>query len=211
MIIHIVKSGETLYSIASRYKVDPSILAFDNDIADPLRLPVGQPVAGVFPIVTHRVSAGETLISIANKYGVSVEQLYRNNLFLNGKDQISPGQELYVEVERDVRGSFSTGGYAYPFISEALLRRALPFMGALMPFTYGFRPDGSLISPDDGEMLRICADYSTQPVMHLSTLTDNDIFSVELAESLFASPEIHICTISYAMVLPTRRLLLWQA
>lgn len=189
MITHIVKSGETLYSIANLYGVDPSVLAFDNDIANPLKLPVGQPVAVVFPTATHRVSAGDTLLSIAELYSVSVNDLYRNNLFLNGRPQISVGQVLNIEIERELLGSFSTGGYAYPFINETLLRRALPFMGALMPFTYGFRTDGTLISPDDGEMLRICADYFTEPVMHLSTLTENDNFSVELAEALFASPE----------------------
>jgi len=190
MIIHIVKEGETLFSIANQYGVDPTVLAFDNDIADPLRLPVGQPVAVVFPRVTHTVQSGETLFSVAELYGTTVENLFRNNLFLNGKPEISPGQVLYIEIERELLGTYSTGGYAYPFINEVLLRRALPFMGALMPFTYGFRPDGTLISPEDGEMLKICADYSTQPVMHISTLTDNDNFSVELAESLFNSSDL---------------------
>ena len=190
MIIHIVSSGETLFSIANRYGVDESVLAFDNDIANPLRLPIGQPVAIVNPTVVHVVSSGETLLSIAEFYGVSVEQIFRNNLFLNGSPTINIGQLLYIEIERDVLGEYATGGYAYPFISETLLRRALPLMGALMPFTYGFRPDGTLISPDDGEMLRISKEYLTQPVMHLSTLTENDNFSVELAELLFDSPNI---------------------
>ncbi len=190
MIIHIVKEGETLFSIANQYGVDPSVLAFDNDIADPLRLPVGQPVAVVFPTVTHTVQSGETLFSVAELYGTNVETLFKNNLFLNGVPEISVGQVLNIQIERELLGTYSTGGYAYPFINETLLRRALPFMGALMPFTYGFRPDGTLISPEDSEMLRICADYSTEPIMHISTLTDNDNFSVELAETLFDSPEI---------------------
>ncbi len=190
MIIHIVSSGETLFSIANMYGVDESILAFDNDIADPLRLPVGQPVAIVSPIVIHTVSSGETIASIAELYGVTPDRIFRNNLFLNGSQNISIGQLLYIEIEREVLGEYSTGGYAYPFISQTLLRRALPFMGALMPFTYGFRPDGTLISPDDEEMLRISGDYATEPIMHLSTLTENDNFSVELAELLFDSPDI---------------------
>lgn len=190
MTIHIVQPGETLYSIANMYGVDPSILAFDNDIADPLRLPVGQPVAVVFPTVTHTVQPGETIASIAELYNVTPEQIFRNNLFLNGLQNIFPNQLLYIEIEREVLGDYATGGYAYPFISEPLLRRALPFMGALMPFTYGFRTDGTLVPLNDAEMLRIAADYATEPIMHLSTLTDNDNFSVELAESLFASPEL---------------------
>ncbi len=190
MQIHIVALGETLFSISSRYGVDASILAFNNDIADPLKLPVGQPVAVVFPKLTHTVLKGETLLSIANNYNVSAEQIYRNNLFLNGRDEIFIGQTLYIEIEREPLGSFATGGYAYPQISELLLRRALPLMKALMPFTYGFRTDGTLVAPDDAKMLAIASDYSTEPVMHLSTLTDNDNFSVELAEALFNSPDM---------------------
>ncbi len=189
MIIHIVKSGETLFSIASRYGVEESILAFNNDIADPLRLPVGQPIAIVEPTLTHTVQSGETVFSVAELYGISVGQIYRNNLFLNGKGEVFPNQTLYIEIAREPLGSFATGGYAYPFVGENLLRRALPLMGALMPFTYGFRTDGTLVNLDDATLLGISRDYFTERVMHLSTLTDNDNFSVELAEALLSSSE----------------------
>ena len=190
MQIHIVTSGETLYSIANRYGVDASVLAFNNDVADPLRLPVGQPIAIVKPIITHTVKEGETLFSIAGLYGVTENEIYRSNLFLNGLPTVNIGQTLYITVEREALGDYATGGYAYPFVSNSLLRRALPFMSVLMPFTYGFRPDGSLISPDDGEMISLAVGYGTEPIMHLSTLTENDNFSVELAETLFNSAEI---------------------
>lgn len=190
MQIHIVQSGETLFSIASRYGVDASVLAFNNDVSDPLRLPVGQPIAIVEPIITHTVQSGETLFSIALQYGVTENDLYRINLFLNGEPTVNIGQTLYITTERAPLGEFATGGYAYPFVSNSLLRRALPFMAALMPFTYGFRPDGTLISPDDALMITAAKEYGTEPVMHLSTLTDNDVFSVELAQTLFDSDEI---------------------
>ena len=190
MQIHIVQSGETLFSIASRYGVDASVLAFNNDVSDPLRLPVGQPIAIVEPMITHTVQSGETLFSIALQYGVTENDLYRINLFLNGIPTVNIGQTLYITTEREPLGEFATGGYAYPFVSNSLLRRALPFMAALMPFTYGFRPDGTLISPDDALMISAAKEYGTEPVMHLSTLTDNDNFSVELAQTLFDSVEI---------------------
>ncbi len=190
MQIHIAQSGETLYSIASRYGADPSVLAFDNDVANPYLLPVGQPIAIVTPTLTHTVQSGETLFSIASRYGVGVNHIYKRNLFLNGSPNISIGQVLYIQTEREPLGSFATGGYAYPFVSQTLLRRALPFMSALMPFTYGFREDGTLVVPDDEAMIAAALDYGTEPIMHLSTLTDNDNFSVELANTLFDSPAL---------------------
>lgn len=190
MLIHTVSAGETLFSIAREYGADPNILAFDNDISDPTRLPVGMPIAIVRPITVHTVSSGETLYSIAADYGKTTNELYRNNLFLNGSPDVFPGQRLYIEIERTPLGDFSTGGYAYPFIPDRLLRRSLPFMGALMPFTYGFRTDGSLIPPDDEAMIAAAKEYGSEPVMHLSTLDENDVFSTELATALFASPEL---------------------
>ncbi len=190
MLIHIVTQGETVFSIANRYGVDETILAFNNDITDVLRLPVGMPVGVVIPEITHVVGFGDSLSSIANQYNTTVEQLYRNNLFLNGSDNINIGQTLYIQIQREPLGDFQTGGYAYPFISPTLLRRYLPFMGGFMPFTYGFRPDGTLVELNDSQMLEITRNYSTLPIMHLSTLTENDNFSVELAEGLFASTEV---------------------
>lgn len=190
MEIHTVLSGETLYSIARRYNVEPSVLAFNNDISDPYRLPIGQPIAIIYPKQTHTVALGETLFSIASRYGVSIDQIYRNNLFLNGSTGISVGQTLFIDIEREPLGSFATGGYAYPFVSKSLLRRALPFMSSLMPFTYGFREDGTLVAPDDDAMISAALDYRTEPIMHLSTLTDNDNFSVGLANTLFDFPSL---------------------
>ncbi len=189
MKIHIVQAGETVFSIANLYGVDESILAFNNDITDVNRLPVGMPIGVVIPEITHTVQSGETLESIANQYNTTLQQLYKNNLFLNGSPQINVGQILYIQIQREPLGAFQTGGYAYPFISEPLLRRYLPLMGGFMPFTYGFRQDGTLVELNDQAMLDITQDYPTLPIMHLSTLTDNDNFSVELAESLFASED----------------------
>ncbi len=189
MIIHTVSPGDTIFSVANQYGVDESILAFNNDVTDTLKLPVGMPIGVIIPETIHTVGVGETLSSIANQYGVTIQQLYQNNLFLNGKGDINIGQTLYITVERTPLGQFQTGGYAYPFIDESLLRRYLPFMGGFMPFTYGFRTDGTLVELDDSKLLNITKDYQTLPIMHLSTLTENDNFSVELAEVLFNSPE----------------------
>ena len=64
MIIHTVSAGETLFSIAKEYGTDPNVLAFNNDVSDPQRLPVGMPIAIVIPKTVHTVSMGETLYSI---------------------------------------------------------------------------------------------------------------------------------------------------
>lgn len=187
MVIHITAKGETIYSIAAKYGVSAEILAFNNDINLDTPLPIGQPLAVVIPTIVHTVLEGQSLEEIANIYGVSIYSIWRNNPILNGSSAIFPGQTLYIEVERESIGSFETGGYAYPFIDKVLLRRTLPYMSAFIPFTYGFRPDGSLVELNDSELLSINSAYASVPVMHLSTLTENDNFSTELAKGIFTN------------------------
>ena len=190
MIIHTVSEGETVVSVAERYGVEADILAFDNDVAGLGVLPPGMSLAVAEPEETHVVGPGETLFSIARRYGVSKNALWRGNLFLNGGTEIYPGQKLYISLRREPLGAFRTGGYAYPFIGGALLGRTLPFLSAVMPFTYGFTTEGALVPPDDAFMLEAAKRYGTSPVMHLSTLTENDVFSTERATLLLNGADL---------------------
>lgn len=181
MIIHIVKPGETLFSIANQYGVSVEVLQVNNSVSDPQKLAVGQSVAVAIPTVTHTVMPGDTLVSVANEYSTTLNQLYKNNLLLEGRPDIFEGQTLIIYIERDPVGAFQLGGYAYPFITEQLLNLSLPFMNYLMPFTYGFTLDGQLIPLNDEEMINRAKVYGTRPVLHLSTLDENDVFSTENA------------------------------
>lgn len=183
MILYIVKQGDTLSSIASQYSVNPNTIALNNGVING-RIAVGQALIIVKPVTTHVVKQGETLDSIAGQYGVSINELYRNNVILRGDSNISPGLTLIITIEKEPIGSYMTGGYAYPFIDINLLNTTLPFMGGIMPFTYGFKADGSLVMLDDNVMIGRAWTYETKPVMHLSTLTAEGVFSVELAQLL---------------------------
>ena len=188
MVIHTAEKGDTAESIARRYGVDAGILAFDNDAESLPYLPEGMAVAVVQPEITHRVSEGDSLFSVAQAYGTDLQTLWRNNMFLNGGAELTPGETLYIRTRRSPLGALRTGGYAYPFIPEKLLRRYLPFLSAVMPFTYGFTERGALLPPDDSVILRACGSYGSAPVMHLSTLNENDVFSAALAEKLLYDP-----------------------
>ncbi|MBR4798983.1 MAG: LysM peptidoglycan-binding domain-containing protein [Clostridia bacterium] len=188
MVIHTVLPGETAASVAAAYGVNADILAFDNDITGLSSLPQGMSLAVPQPETSHTVEPGETLFSVARRYGTTENALWRNNLFLNGGTEIYPGQTLYITLRREPLGGFRTGGYAYPYISGALLGRSLPCLSAVTPFTYGFTPEGALVPPEDGFMLESAKRYGAETVMHLSSLTENDVFSTELAEALLNDP-----------------------
>ncbi len=189
MIFHEVRNGETLTSIAASYGTSVERLILDNGMPNPEKLAVGQCVVIAYPKTLHTVMQGETLYSIAAKYGVTINGLYRNNPQLVSRPFVDVGEVLVIEFEDKPIGNYRTGGYAYPDINRDLLIETLPFMNYLMPFTYGFTPDGRLIPLDDEELLAAADAYGTTAYMHLSTLTSAGTFSNELAHDILNSPD----------------------
>lgn len=182
MMIHVVRSGETVASIAAYYGVDPARLAADNAVPSGGALAVGQTLVVRFPRQVHAVRPGDTLSSIANVYGVTVRQLWRNNWQLGGGTALVPGQDLVVSYFDQKLGAAAFNGYAYPYIDNGLLAAQLPYLTYLAPFTYGLTASGGLLPLEDDAMLSAARQRGVQPVMHLSTLTGSGQFDVRLAE-----------------------------
>lgn len=179
MIIHNVTEGETLSSVAVRYGISREWLEEINGLEGIPCLSVGQALAIVFPLVTHTVQSGDSLYSIAATYGTTVSELYKNNLRLKGKPDITVGESIVIQIDRTPFGAKQIGGYAYPTIRTEVLNTALPFMNYLIPFTYGFTRTGELVPPDDALLLERAAVYGSAPLMHLSTLDSDGTFSTE--------------------------------
>ncbi len=103
--VHIVRPGETLSSIALKYRIEVSELVRLNGI-DGSEILVGQKLRlKATPAQTHIVERGDALWEIARAYGITVKRLRE----LNGltSDQIYPGQELQLGRKQ----SFPLGTY----------------------------------------------------------------------------------------------------
>lgn len=181
MKIHVVQAGESVCSIASDYGVDPDRLAADNEVPPSGALAVGQTLVVRFPRQVHVVRSGETLTSIAAAYGTSVRTLWRKNWPLGGSEQIYPGQVLVISDCSEPLGTAVSHGYAYPHIDSGLLHAQLPYLSTLAPFSYGLTADGRLHAPEDAALLAAARQYGVQPVMSLSSLTEEGEFSTERA------------------------------
>ena len=92
---HVIRPGETLSSIAARYRTTVAALARANDLADPNFIVAGQRLRVRTPVVRHRVRSGETLSSIAARFGTSAARLARANE-LADPNFIVPGQSIRV-------------------------------------------------------------------------------------------------------------------
>ena len=134
-----------------------------------------------FPRQVHVVRSGETLTSIAAAYGTSVRTLWRKNWPLGGSEQIYPGQVLVISDCSEPLGTAVSHGYAYPHIDSGLLHAQLPYLSTLAPFSDGLTADGRLHAPEDAALLAAARQYGVQPVMSLSSLTEEGEFSTERA------------------------------
>lgn len=177
MLIHVVKAGETVASIAASYGVDPERLRTDNGVGPEGALAVGQTLVVRFPRTVHAVRRGETLSSIARDYGVTPRQLWRRNYQLAGSSELSPGQVLVIAYEDSPLGTIGTSGYAYPSISRPQLQAALPYLTWLIPFTYGLAEDGGLLELEVGDLPAQAAERGTGTLLHLSSMTEAGQFS----------------------------------
>lgn len=189
MLIHTVSRGETIFSIAARYGVDPTLLRIDNGVEENGALAVGQTLVVQTVRTFHTVQTGESLSSIAAGYGISLRALYRNNYWLGGRVDIEPGQILVIAYDGEPIGTTVTNGYAYPFIAPAELSATLSYMSALTPFTYGLDSSLGLLPLEDETLIAEAVRLGTAPLMHLSSLTESGNFSSERASELLESEQ----------------------
>ena len=198
MQIHTVQRGDSVYSIARQYGVPASRIITDNMLMNPGQLVVGQDLVILFPTVTHTVRGGETLSGIAEQYSVPLLTLYRNNPQLGGIPGIFPGQVLNIAYETPPLGSIRTNGYAYTNIDRSVLRRTLPYLTYLSVFNYGITEEGALLPPagNDEEIIAICREYRTIPLLVLTSLTEAGTFSSSRAELVLNNPNLRTQVIS---------------
>ena len=73
-------------------------------------------------------------------------------------------------------------------LSPRVLRSAF-YLTYLSVFTYGLRPDGTLLEVDDEELIALARQYGTAPIMMLSSLGEDGLFSAELVINVLSNPE----------------------
>lgn len=107
--IYVVKAGDTLSGIASKYGTTYQTLAAYNNISNPNLIYVGQqikiPGNGTTTNTTtnnsktYTVKSGDTLSGIASKYGTTWQKIYNDNRSVIGSNPnlIKPGQVLTIK------------------------------------------------------------------------------------------------------------------
>lgn len=185
MTIIVVNSGDTVSSLARQYGVMPEKLIQDNGIPEDGALAVGQSLVILTPDEVYDVvGQQQTVSSISAMFSQSTKTTFRNNIFLSGNAIAPQNSQVVISYESKPSLRKFLGGYAYDFIDRSLLNTVISYMTYIMPFTYGFRGDGSLIAPNDEFIINTANEYNVRPLMHLSTLTDYGNFSSALASQV---------------------------
>lgn len=184
MQIYIVKSGDSLYSIAKMFKTSLHILMETNGLERPNDLVVGQAILILEPEVIHTIQPNETLEYISQKYNTSLNQLYRNNPSLSARPYLIPGDDLIISYTNKPESSILVNGFVYPSINHELLTTTLPYLTYISPFTYSFSADGNIKPLRDDFILRRSIEYNVLPLMTLSPIDDSGKFIGELTQNL---------------------------
>ncbi len=187
MLIHTVSRGETIYTIANYYGVSPESIILNNQLQNPDNLVIGQTLVILYPKSVYTAAEGDTLTSISAKTGVPIKILRRNNPVLNTGLYIYPGQTIVLDYMQEKLGSLEVNGYCYTYISDSLLTASLPYLTYISIFSYGIRPDGTVIYADDERIIRYAKEYGVKPILVLTSLTEAGTFSSENVAEFLAN------------------------
>ncbi len=140
-VIHEVRDGDTIQSIADRYKVTVDTIRWANNLTEQSKLKVGQELL-ILPVdgVVHIVRRGQTLGRIAQLYDVSVDDIVRQNRIQGGF--IMAGEQLIIPGGKPVVASATTAtSQALQFGGQGpskQIKLPLPSSGG----SAGFTPQG---------------------------------------------------------------------
>ncbi|HOR85434.1 MAG TPA: LysM peptidoglycan-binding domain-containing protein [Bacillota bacterium] len=189
MIIHVVKAGDSLYSISRRYGIPVSRIASDNGIDISDTLVIGQTIVILTGTRQHTVKAGESLFSIARQYGTTVASIQAANRITNPA-VINPGMVLTIPSGTEKLGAISINGYSFPVIKPDVLGKTLPYLTYLSIFSYEVKPDGSIGTLNDGPLINAAREAKVAPLMVITNIQEGGGFSSDLARTILTNENI---------------------
>ena len=150
------------------------------------------PAKGVFMDI-YVVKPGDSVDLIASYYGIPPSTIIYDNQLVYPYP-LAIGQALLVNDGESSSPSYPAvvGGYAYPYIWEAVLEETLPYLTNLHVFSYGFTPEGQLVPPqvDDTFMITAALNFGASPVLTLTPFGPDGHFNNLLITTLVNNEEI---------------------
>ncbi len=146
------------------------------------------------------VRPNDTVDEIARQQGADVNSIIEINQ-LEAPYRLAVGQSLLFSgktprqaelIRPSDRRSVFRSGYAYPYISPAVMEETLSWLCEVAVFSYGFTLSGDLIPPslDDSWIIREALALGVMPTLTLTPLGADGHFNNHLVSALVRQPAI---------------------
>lgn len=189
MTIHVVRSGDSIFSIARAYGVTPDSIISANQLANPSQLVVGQTIVIPSGDRTYTVKQGDSVYSIARANNLSVNAILEANPTIGTDARIFPGQVITIPASEKL-GTIEVNGYIFPGSNEQFVRGALPSLTYLSIFSYQAKEDGSLTAIDDEKWIQTARQNSVAPIMVITNIRETGGFSSDIAHALLNDGDV---------------------
>ncbi len=184
MIIHVVRKGESLYSISRLYGVSANKISSDNELSNSEHLVVGQTLVIIGGARKHTVAPGQSIYSIARLYGLNVNDLLAANPQIPSSNKINVGQIMNIPAGPGKLGTIEVNGYTFPNINMEVLRKTLPHLTYLSIFSNEVNPDGTIRLINDVPLIQAARAAKVAPLMVITNLESGGGFSSDVARSI---------------------------
>ncbi|WP_053365763.1 glycosyl hydrolase family 18 protein [Bacillus sp. FJAT-27245] len=185
MFIYVVKSGESIFSIATKYQVTMDSIRIMNKLKSDRIVP-GQDL--LIPTNMYIVQHGDSLYSISQMSLIPVETIRLYNGLQS--DILMIGMKLYLPP----RTKYEAEGFSYitpsrPELNQLIVQTFAPINTYFGVFEYHVLEDGSLSTLNDEQLIRVIRENKVAPLAVITNLTATG-FNPELTRRVLGNPEI---------------------
>lgn len=185
MFIYVVKTSDSIFSIAAKYQVSMDSLRITNGLTTD-RLVPGQDL--LIPTDIYIVQPGDSLYSISQMSLISLDTIRLYNGLQS--DVLTVGMRLYLPP----RPKYEAEGFSYitpstPETNQLIVQTFAPINTFFGIFEYHVLEDGSLSTLNDQQLIRIVRENKVAPLAVITNLTPTG-FSPELTRRVLNTPVI---------------------
>ena len=189
MVIYVVQSGDSIFSIAQRFGTSSEEIISSNMLTQPESLVIGQTIVIPVDSFPYQLQRGETLYSLSQRFGIPLSELLDANPQITDPSNMAIGDTITIPSPPEKLRAILANGYAFPNIREEVLNDTLPYLSFLSPFSYQANDDGTLTPISDERLISDAVSWYTLPIMVVTNIDSQDGFSGSIANSIFSSNE----------------------
>ncbi|WP_018132352.1 glycosyl hydrolase family 18 protein [Effusibacillus pohliae] len=199
MFVHVVKSGETLFSIANRYGGTAERIRAANDLQGDQLIPGMSLLIPAGPRSTlepYKIREGDTLDTISGQLGVPPHIIQAVNERLDEQNLVA-GETIWLPVPLRAEKTIDVNAFMIPTgggIDQEILLDAADCLTYLSVFHRSVNPDGTLSDIPDDKLIDWVKAEHVAPLLTVTNF-EGDRFSPDLAHVILQDANIRRQTI----------------